>query len=87
MYGKMQESGVIEIIPFVCTSALWGQFPVFLHPESPQGAQLGTAAVAEGLVAATSYVNRVENQWLEGRDTALFFFFPCSRLILEFIPA
>ena len=56
MYGKMQESGLIEITPLICTSALWGQFPVFLHPESPQGAQLGTAAVAEGLVAAGSFV-------------------------------
>ena len=30
MYGKMQESGVTEITPFICISAIWGQFPVFL---------------------------------------------------------
>ena len=41
MYGKMQESGLTEIIPFTGTSAIWGQFPVFSHPESPQGAPLG----------------------------------------------
>ena len=25
MYGKMQESGLTEIIPFICISAIWGQ--------------------------------------------------------------
>ena len=29
MYGKMQESGLTEIIPLICTSAIWGQYPVF----------------------------------------------------------
>ena len=33
----MQESGLIEIIPLICTSALWGQYPVSLHPEFPSG--------------------------------------------------
>ena len=37
MYGKMQESGLTEIIPSICTSALWGWCPVFSHPEFPQG--------------------------------------------------
>ena len=34
MCGKMQESGIIEAIPFVCFSAIWGQHPVFYfsHP-------------------------------------------------------
>ena len=27
MYGKMQESGLTEIIPLICTSAIWGQYP------------------------------------------------------------
>jgi len=30
MYGKMQESGPDEIIPFISISAIWGQYPVFL---------------------------------------------------------
>ena len=34
-----------------CTSAPWGQDPVFLHPES---SQLRAAAVADGFMAATS---------------------------------
>ena len=56
MYGKMQESGLTEIIPLMCTSAVWGQCPAFLHPETPQGAQLGAAALAALLRAATSLV-------------------------------
>ena len=28
IYGKMQESGLTEIIPLTCTSAIWGQDPV-----------------------------------------------------------
>ena len=47
MYGKMQESGLTEIIPLICTSAIWGQYPVFSHPESPQGALSGMAAAAD----------------------------------------
>ena len=42
LYRKMQESGLIEIIPLIRTSAIWGQYPGFFpHPESPQGAQYG----------------------------------------------
>ena len=48
MYWKMQESGLTEIILLMCTSAIWGQYHVLSHPESPQGTQLGVAAVAEG---------------------------------------
>ena len=39
MYGKMLESGLTEIIPLVCISAIWGQDAVFLHPGSHQSAQ------------------------------------------------
>ena len=44
----MQASGLTEIIPLICTSTIWGQYPAFLHSESPQGAQLGVTAVADG---------------------------------------
>ena len=27
MYVKMEESGFTEIIPFICTSSIWGQHP------------------------------------------------------------
>ena len=45
MYGKMEESGLIEIIPLMCILATLGQNALFLHPESPQGAQSGVALV------------------------------------------
>ena len=33
MYEKMQVSGLTEIIPFKCISAIWGLYPVFSLPE------------------------------------------------------
>lgn len=42
MYGKMQSCGLIEIIPLMGTSALWGQNPLFSCPE---GWLSGVAAV------------------------------------------
>ena len=56
MYGKIQESGLIEIIPLICILTIQGQYPTFLHPESPRGAQLGMAAVNAGLIVATFFV-------------------------------
>ena len=41
----MQGSGLTEIIPLMYTSATWGQYPVFSHPESPQGSLWGVAEV------------------------------------------
>ena len=34
-----------EIIPLIGTLALWGQYPVFSHPEFPQGSSPAMAAV------------------------------------------
>lgn len=51
MNRTMRESGLSEIIPLLCVSAVWGQRPVLSHPKSPQGAQLRAAAGAEGLMA------------------------------------
>ena len=48
------KSGLTEVIPLMCTSALWGQCPVLSHHESPQGALLGVAA--GGLMVTTSFV-------------------------------
>ena len=38
------KSGLVEIIPLICTSAILGQCPVLSHPEYPQGALLGVVA-------------------------------------------
>lgn len=48
MYGKMQDSGLREIISWPRISAIWGQYPALSHPESPQGASLRVAAAAKG---------------------------------------
>ena len=45
MYRKLQVSGFTEIIPLICTSVICSQYPVFLHPEFPQGSPEGVAAV------------------------------------------
>ena len=37
----MQESGLTEIIPLICTSAVWDQYPTFSHAEFSQGSFLG----------------------------------------------
>ena len=42
-FGNMQGSGLTENIRLMCTSAIWGQYLVFSHPESPWGASLGVA--------------------------------------------
>ena len=47
----MQESGLTEVIPFICTSALWGQDPGLSHPKSLEGVPLGVAAVTYCLMA------------------------------------
>ena len=41
----MQESGLTETIPLIRTSAIWGQYPVFSHPEFPQVSLWGVAAI------------------------------------------
>ena len=45
MCGKMQESGLTEVIPLMCTSNIWDQNPVFSHPQFPQAAPLVVATV------------------------------------------
>ena len=54
MYGKMQVSELPEFSPFICISAILGQYPILSHPESPQGTLLGVGAVTEGLTVGTA---------------------------------
>ena len=49
----MQESGLSAVIPLICTSALWSQYPVFSHPELTQGAPF-VVGRGRGRVAAVS---------------------------------
>ena len=41
----MQESGLTEIIPFLCTSAIWGQYLVLFTSWVPQCSAWGVAAI------------------------------------------
>ena len=49
MYGRMQESGLIESILLIYTLVMWSQCPDLFHSSSSGIAPLGVAAVAEGL--------------------------------------
>ena len=54
IYGKMQESGLIAVIPLMHTLAILGQYPVLSHPESSHGAPLGVGVVAADLTLGTT---------------------------------
>ena len=47
MYKKVQDSGLTEIVPLICTSAIWDYYCVFSHPEFPQGKLLLVPAAAD----------------------------------------
>ena len=51
----MQESGLMEIIPLICESAIWNLYPVLSHPESLQGTLLGMTAETEGLALGSMF--------------------------------
>ena len=53
MSEKMQESGFTEIIPFICISAIWGQYPVIFHFLNTSGLLIGSGC---GLTADRSQV-------------------------------
>ena len=57
MSGKMQESALIEIIPLIRTSAIWGQYPAFSHLEFPQGAPSGVAAGSDDLMVGIMFLS------------------------------
>ena len=69
MTGKMQESGLTKIIPLICTSAIWGQYPVFSHPEFPQDSlahlpqwlQLLVTSLCTDTAGNISFISQVSN--------------------------
>lgn len=42
MVGKMEESGLTDIISLICILTIQGQYPVFLHPEFLSGLSIQT---------------------------------------------
>ena len=73
MYGKVQESGLTEIIPFIGTSAIWGQDPVFSHPEFPQGSPAHVGGL-QSLTTVTSFVYWYGRQYSISHSPELFGF-------------
>jgi hypothetical protein len=57
MYGKMQESGLMEIIPLICPSAIWGQYPVLFYSESLQDTSLGVAEAIDCLMVSILFLS------------------------------
>ena len=55
----MQESGITEITPWMCTSALWGQYPV-LTPRASSALRQGAAVLhwlLDGRASPPSWVS------------------------------
>ena len=46
--GRCKSLGIIEVIPFICISAIWGQHPVFLISPSPHPAPQQSLGVGVG---------------------------------------
>ena len=67
LYEKMPRSGFTEITSLMCTSAVSSQYPLFFHPEFPQGSLYGVAAgwqvflacVRSGLTSSPSEVAEI----------------------------
>ena len=74
--GKMQGSGLTELIPFVCTSAIWGQLScVFTSWASfPQGSPSGMAAVwwlLDGRYSLSSWIPQDSPVHTEGLQSLM----------------
>ena len=67
MFGKMQESGLIEIIALVRTSAVWGQYPKSLRVLSRVAACLMNIVVLSALGSLSGAV-----MWRLGGGNILF---------------
>ena len=63
MYGKMQESGLTEIIFLICTTAIWGLYPVFAYPELPQGSAAHVGGLPSLMTDPLLLVRNLPNIW------------------------
>ena len=55
MYGKKQESRLIQTFPLIYKLTLQGQYPFFPPPEFPEDATLGVSAEAPGFKDTASF--------------------------------
>ena len=58
MYGKMQESGLLDIIPLICILTILGQCPVFSVSWIPLKVHGWAAAAADGLMESNIHCLR-----------------------------
>ena len=58
----MQESGLIEITPFIYISAIWGQYPVIFHILSSSVLTMGSgcSVMAARLQVLFSFLSTLE---------------------------
>ena len=79
----MRESGLTEIIPLICTLAIWSQYPVFSHPEPPQGAPWRgvVATAAEWWMVGTLFLSWVPSG-LTVRAAVMRWLNSCNNLCL-----
>ena len=64
MCGKMQSSGLTEFIPFICTSALWGQSCFLLHLISCIAPQQSLFRVDPSFGSPHSHLEARSHWWL-----------------------
>ena len=64
MYGKVQESGLTEIIPFICISPIGGQYLVFIHILSSSEFTIGSGCslMAVGSLVLFSFLGLLRAQ-------------------------
>lgn len=73
MFGKMQESGLTVIIPFISNSAILGQYQdmFFSNPELPCGSTIVLMAVRSQVFFSFLNVLRAQDLILEGWNGAV----------------
>ena len=79
MYGKIQESGLSEIITFICILAVRGQCPVFLTSSVPQCSQEGVGAASWLPDQSDILLHPSALQWSSVTQSCLTFCDPMNR--------
>ena len=69
IYRKMQESELTEVIPPISTSAIWGQYPAFLHPEFSQGSPAHLQWWLLLIMTVTSFVYWYDRKYLNSHSS------------------
>ena len=60
LFYVWEDARLTELSPLVCSSATWGQFPVFSHPELPWGSPAHTGGL-QSLTVTTLFTDMAGN--------------------------